>query len=86
MAESSKSLVVNKQQLKKAIYVNIMANDDQQYLINRFVGIIADNFVNEDIVVNIITAICNRGDNHDLNHDVCDEDIAISELEPMDIF
>ena len=57
MAESSKSLVVNKQQLKKAIYVNIMANDYQQYLINRFVGIIADNFVNEDIAVNIITAI-----------------------------
>ena len=61
MAESSKSLVVNKQQLKKAIYVNIMANDNQQYLINRFVGIIADHFVNEDIVVNIITTICDKG-------------------------
>ena len=50
-----------------------MANKDQQYLINRFIGIIADNFCNEDIVVNVITTIC-------------DEEISISESEPMDIF
>ena len=73
MEESSKRLVVNKQQLKNTIYVDIMANKDQQYLINRFIGIIADNFCNEDIVVNVITTIC-------------DEEISISESEPMDIF
>ena len=81
MEEGAKSLVVNKQQLKNAIYVNVIANKDQQCLIKKFVKTIVDNFDNEEIVVNVITTICDKGNSH-----ICYEEIPKSESKPMDIF